>query len=740
MDEYPDLKQQPVHASFDPGSSPTDVTDWNVSLRGIRHSIAQRRVLILAIAVLGLLCGVVSAVLPRHYESTSRLQVRPGSANQYKLDPEELLGSGDTSTKMESETAVLRSDSLLLDMAKALHLQNDPEFVSRSHLGQSLDDPEARDSILKKLRKAVTITHLPRTEVIFVSAKSQSPKLSADMVNVLVKEYIEHLFQSRFSSTKRVADWLSGQLDELKEKVENDQERLVQLQAKLGVVGLDQNQNLDVTELEDLTKASDEAEVTRIIAEARYRTLDSGDINLLEGGQDILGRNVPGNSQLTLLGNLRTQRAQAESQYATLAAQFGANYPQVVQVKAQIAALNREISDEERRVLNQSRQAFNAAQRDERTTTAALDRQRDIAYQKHSDMVKYQILLHDFESSRSLYEGLLQRLEQASIVSGLESSDVDIYDMALIPSTPIEMNRFSAICLGVVLGLVCGIVLAIVLGQFDNRLHDLSEIESELQLPLLSITPSLKASRKDGDPQAKISTSTDIAELFKSAAGNPFVESIWSLRSSIMLSSPGRPPKLIVLTSCNPEEGKSTFSCGLACAFALRHSRVLVIDGDMRRPTLSGRFHVSNSVGLSSVLTGSASLAQAILPVPEMPGLSILPAGPIPPAPASILDTKEMSALVEDVRSNFDFIVIDSPPALGLADASLLGQFADAIILVLSYADPSKSQVRRAKSMLGRTGRPITGIALNFFPLDTMGYYGYGYGYSKYSQENQEVS
>lgn len=739
MDEYPHLKQQSVHTNFDPGSSPTDVADWNVSLRGIRHSISHRRKLIMAVTLLGLLCGVVLAVLPRHYESTSRIQVRPGSANQYKLDPEELLDMGDTSTKLESETAVLRSDSLLLDMAKTLHLENDPEFVGRSHLGQSLDDPESRDRMLKKLHKAMTVTHLPRTEVIFISARSHSPKLSADMVNVLVKEYIEHLFQSRFSSTKRVADWLSGQLDELKSKVDNDQEQLVQLQDKLGVVGLDQNQNIDVTELEDLTKASDEAEVARIIAEARYRTLSSGDMSLLEGGQDTLGRDVPNNSQLSLLNNLRTQRAQVESQYATLAAKFGPKYPEVVQAKAQIDALNLEISNEEQRVLNQARQAFNAAQQDERTTTAALDKQKEVAYQKHNDMVKYQILLHDFEASRSLYEGLLQRLEQAGIVSGLESSEVDIYDMALIPSTPIEMNRFAAICFGAVFGFACGIGLAIVLGQFDNRLHDLSEIETELQLPLLSITPSLKGTERQADPKATISTSTNIAELFKSAAGNPFVESIWSLRSSIMLSNPGRPPKVIMLTSCNPGEGKSTFCCGLACAFALRHRSVLVIDGDMRRSTLSRRFQISNSVGLSSVLTGSVSLAQAILPVAEVPGLSILPAGPVPPAPASILDTKEMSALVENVKDNFDFIVIDSPPALGLADASLLGQFADAIVMVLSYADPNKSQVRRAKSVLGRAGRTITGIALNFFPLDTIDYYGYGYGYNNYSAKNQEV-
>ena len=725
MDERPDLKPLGVSVPFMSGASPTDVADWNVSLRGIRHNIHQRRMLVLIVALVGLGVGIILAALPRHYQSTSRIQVRPGSANQFKIDQEDLLSMGDTSTKMESEAAVLGSDSLLLGMAKTLHLESNPEFVSHSYLGRSLDDPEARDSMLRKLHKDVTITHLPRTEVIYVSAKSRSPKLSADMVNVLVKEYIDHLFQSRFASTKRVADWLSGQLQELKDKVDQDQEQLIQLQGKLGVVGLDQNHDIAASELEDLTKASDEAEVGRIVAEARYRVLSSGNTNLLEGGQDILAPNLPNNSQLSLLSNLRNQRAQAESRYASLSSQFGPNYPEVLQAKAQLNALDREVSDEQQRVLNQAHQAFVAAQQNENTTTAALDREKDIANRKHDDMARYQILLHDFESSRALYEGLLQRLEEAGIVSGLESSEVDIFDMALVPSTPVEINRAAAIFIGAMLGLACGFVLAIVIGQFDNRLHDLSEIESSLHLPLLSITPALKdfVARGNGGATGK----ANVVDLFKSAPTNPFVESIWSLRSSIMLSKAGHPPKIIMITSCNPEEGKSTFSCGLACAFALRKASVLLIDGDLRRPGLARRFGMSNSAGLSSVLTGAVTAAQAIRPVEEMPGLYLLPGGPVPPAPANILDTSEMSNLIVGLEDQFDLIVIDSPPALGLADASLLSRFADSIVLVLSYHKVNRSQVRRAKSILALGGPGITGIALNFSALETMDYYGSGY-------------
>ena len=727
----------PPRPGLEPNASVDDVAEWSVSWRSLRQSILHFRLLILGLTLLGFAIGLALALLPRHYQATSRLQVRPGSANQYKLDPSELLQVGDTSTKLESETAVLQSDTLLLDMAHELHLENNPEFMGSRDLGRSLDDPEARDHLLKTLHAAVTITHLPRTEVIYVSARSRSPVLSSEMVNTIVKDYIEHIFQSRFASSKRVADFLSGQLEGLKQQVQTDQEQLIQLQDQLGVVGLDQNHDIGATELEDLTKASDEARITRIIADARYRILSSGDSNLLEGGQDILGRDLPSNSQLSLLANLRNQRAQAESRYAALSAQFGPKYPDVVDAQAEIATLDREVTQEQQRVLNQASEAFKAAQQNEQTTTAALDRQKGIAYGKHDSMVRYEILLHDFQSSRALYEGLLQRLQQAGIVSGLESSEVDVFDVARIPSLPTELGRITTVVIGTTLGLIIGLIGAVLLGQLDNRLHNLSEIQSDIHLPLLSITPAMLQTERPGHADFHLQSRTDIAAIFRNAPRSAFVESIWSLRTSLMLSSPGHPPRTIMLTSCNPQEGKSTLSCGLACAYALRNARVLLVEGDMRRPGLSARFGLTPRVGLSSVLTGTTPLKDAILPIDQMPGLFLLPAGRIPPAPVAILGSEAMAALMSAVQADFDVIIIDSPPALGLADATLLAQFADSNVLVLSYAAFNKAQVRRAKSLLARSGRDITGIALNFSTVETLDYYGTGYKYYSIDPEGE---
>ena len=268
-------------------------------LRGVYRS----RYLIGGCALAGLLIGLTIALLPRHFTAVSRVQVRPGSSSQYRVDKSDLLNLGDDSTKLETETMIIESDSLLLDVAGKLKLDQNPDFMGWRGTGSQ--DPEnptlAEEKLLAKLHQSIHATRIPRTEIIQVSANTKSGMLSARIVNTIVAEYIQRLFESRFSSTQRVTKWLSGQLDDLKQQVERDEDNLLKIQSRLGIFGIDKNHDIVVTELEDLTKAADEARVDRIIAEARFRILNNGDSNLLEGGQDIFGHSAPSSSQLSLL-------------------------------------------------------------------------------------------------------------------------------------------------------------------------------------------------------------------------------------------------------------------------------------------------------------------------------------------------------------------------------------------------------------------------------------------------------
>lgn len=711
-----------------------DASSFNFTVHGILGSLRRQRGFIVVCTLIGLLAGVVVALLPRHYTAVSRIQVRPGSSSQYRVDPTDLLNIGDSSTKLETETMILESDTLLLDTAHKLNLEHDPDFMGRLSGKPEEDAPKAEEKLLTKLHANIHATHIPRTEIMQISCNSKSRILSARVVNTLVAEYIQQLFESRFSSTQRVTKWLSGQLDDLKQQVETDQEKLIQLQDRLGIIGLDQNHDIVVAELEDLTKAADEARVQRIIAEARFRILSSGDLNLLEGGQDTPGRLAPSNSQLSLLANLRNQKAQIEARYAGLTAQFGPKYPEVQQAAAELATLNSEIQQEQARVLNQARQAFDAASNDEQKTFATLDSKKAETFKKQTDMVQYQILLHDYESSRALYETLMQRLRQAGIVAGLESSEVDVVDMARVPGKPSEISRAATVLLGLVFGLGTGVAGAVLIVQFDQRLEDLSSIESTMGIPLLSIT--MKDEKPDGAGVKTVPGGAigNVPDHFLKRPNSAFVESMWSLRASLLLSTPGHSPKTILFTSCNMGDGKSTIASAQACALALRKARVLLIDADLRRPTIAKRFGLKNTVGLSSVLTGRAQLDDAIQRIEAIPDLSVLTSGPTPPSAALILASETMSNLMQTLKERFDFIVIDSPPLLGIADSASLAQSAEAIVLVISYDRLSRIQIQRARDVLRRVGCSPTGIALNFADVASLRDYGYGYGYG-YEEE-----
>jgi capsular exopolysaccharide synthesis family protein len=355
-------------------------------------------------------------------------------------------------------------------------------------------------------------------------------------------------------------------------------------------------------------------------------------------------------------------------------------------------------------------------------------------------MVQYQILLHDYESSRTLYEGLMQRLRQAGIVAGLDSSEVDIVDMARVPGKPSETRRSVVILLGLIFGLALGIVAVVVYAQFDQRLHDLSTIERQLNLPLIVISPSLeKTELGKASARRPGGTLDKITDVFVHQPRSPFVEAMWSLRTSLLLSNPGHPPKVILFTSCNPGEGKSTMASGQACALALRDARVLLIDGDLRGPTLMRRFGLSNAVGLSSLLTGRAQIADAVQQVAEIPNLFVITSGPVPPSPPLILGSENMTSLIATLAADYDFIVLDSPPLLGLVDSTILAQFAEAIVLVVDYAELNRSQIARARETLHQAGRSITGVALNRADPHSLGDYGYGYGYGYAYGEHSET-
>ncbi len=350
------------HAGFHVQVADTTLSEATIVLR------KRRWVLILAL-LLGAIIGMYrSWTEPRLFTATGEIQVRPGTSAQYRVDSSSLSGMTDASMRLQTEVAILQSDSLALSVAKELDLQNDPAFLNTKgpikHRNLEDNNGIVRESIIRTLHKNLKVVLVPHTDLIKISYSSLNGKLSADIVNTVVIDYITRSYQTRYASTQRVSEWLSGTLNDLKQQVESSQEQLMELAQPLGVNTLDPSHNQISSDLEDLSKAADDARIARIIAEARYRVLSSSsDTSGIEGLEETGNGTNP-----TLLSSLRQQRASLETQLAQQSVELGPNHPEVKQLRAQIATINTQMDQEQSRLLLQAKTQLNAATANEKMT------------------------------------------------------------------------------------------------------------------------------------------------------------------------------------------------------------------------------------------------------------------------------------------------------------------------------------------------------------------------------------
>jgi capsular exopolysaccharide synthesis family protein len=627
---------------------------------------------------------------------------------------------------MLTEIEILKSDTLMLAVCREMDLANNADFLEQKgpvpH--RDLNDGAIRQDTVHRLQSNLQVGAVPKTDIIRISYSSLSPKLSADIVNRVIQDYMQRSYTTRFESSQHVSDFLSGTLEGLKQDVETSQEQMMDMQKKLGILGFDPTHNQISSSLDDLARAAATAKLTRIIAEARYRVVSGMDPDTVESSIELTPGTAPGE-----LTSLRAQLASSKATYAQMEATLGPNHPQAKALKAQMDELTKEIGIEENRLLLQAKQNYVVARANEDQTTAELEAQKAEAYKLRDLLVEYTLRQREFEANSTLYNGLEQRLRTASVQSGLESLEIDIVDPALPPAFPLLRPQSTVILTALAFSIMGGIVLAFLMESLDTGLRSIAEIESITELPSLAIIPR---SRRSSADQAGTLTTAQRNVGILTQPKSQFSEAFRSLRTSLLLSTTGHPPKIIVLTSATPSEGKTTVASNLAAILAQRDTRVLLIDGDLRRPNIHHRFGLNGKIGLTTVLTGATKLEATVQTVREIPNLDILPSGPVPPFPTEMLSSGAMEAILERCREMYDYIVIDSPPILSVTDGVILSRQADAVVLVVRHGKSSKHVVRRGRDILLRSGAGITGIVLNAVDLNSPEYYGY-YGYSGYS-------
>src|SRR5271155_522600 len=697
--------------------------------------LQKRRWLVIgSLITIALFVAIVSAFLPKRYDATARILLDLEGPDGLGFEQTVMPMGLDMNTKLETQIRIVQSDTIATNVIRQLGLHRNAAFVGMP-VDQSPKDfdnltPQQRVRLVNTLHGSLAVQLVPKTEIIEIHFRSKDPNLAADITNSVATTYIEHNFQTKYRSTLQTADWLTKQLDDLKKNAESAQEKVIAYQKQTGILGTDETHNIIIDKLSDLNKELSLAEGDRILKEAKYR------IAMTENPELIA--NIAPES---VLGALYKQRAEIRAEYAQMAAKYGTAYPRLIQLQSQLNELDSAISDEVTKVGEAVHAEYKTALKSEEMLKASFDEQKQEAYKLNEDAIQYAIMRRDVESSRDLYEGLLKKLKEAGIMAGLKSSNINIVDPASVPIEPVEPKIPLNIALGCMVGLLFGMALAFVVENVDNSIRTPEDIEAYCSLPSLGVIPSVTLNGKNGHKLiAPTRQKQLILPVTMEQRNSGSAEAFRALRTSLLLSSPGAPPQVILVTSAMMQEGKSFTALNLAVVLAQTGQKVLLVDSDMRRPVINKTLGISTNRGLSACLAGTEDSAAMIMKIEEIPGLHIMPAGHMPPYPSEMLASEALPQLVQHWREKFRYIVIDTPPVLAVTDAVVCARAADVVVLIARSEKTGRQSLIRTRDILRKVRANIAGVVVNdlsFNSVEYRQYYGhYGSEYSSYYHNN----
>jgi capsular exopolysaccharide synthesis family protein len=683
-------------------------------------------IVLFATAVL-MLVGVASLFMTPQYEAVGRISV--GRENSGLLGSKEgaVDYSGDNpdyNMYLEAQVHILQSAAVILQAAKEFGWAEVKQQLGPNH--QPETQSSERDTIrVQQIQQHLDVSRVPRTPIIEIKYSNRDPRLAAAFVNGVMHAYVDQNFKTKYESAMQVSHWLTDELQELKAKVESSQQKQVEYQRQMGIQGVDEKQNIVTAKLDDLNRELTAAESDRIQKQAIY-------LNTISNDGDLL----PGTAENPVIQHLKQQQSEIQSQYAKVTAQLSPAHPRVVELKNELDQVNSALTNEINKVVVRWHTAYRIALKREQMLRAALEAQKEEANRLNESAIQYTILKHDLQSNQQLYDGLLQKLKEAGLSAGLRSTNVRVVDYARVPIKPSKPNIPLNLAISVLLGCLGGVALAFVLEKLDDRLRTPDEVQVISSLPPIAVIPEITSAngrQLRGQRVPLIARSANgrgekVGLITYSQPKSLFAESYRGLRTSLLLSGPA-PPKVILITSPLPGEGKTTISLNCACVLAQKGARVLLIDADLRIPKIHQVLGLSSSSGLSTLLSGSAPVApmDVIVQSAQFSRLFVLPAGPIPEQPAELLSSIQMKELVTQWRNQFDYIVMDSAPVLAATDTVVLSVQADSVLLAIRSGQTPKNALVRARDLLLSVGARLTGVVVNAINLGELGPNSYGY-------------
>jgi capsular exopolysaccharide synthesis family protein len=578
-------------------------------------------------------------------------------------------------------------------------------------------DPVARYSAIDSVLANLVVAPVRNSRIVDVRFRSVDPEIAARLVNTHLRGYIEQNTELKFLSSKEATNWLGERLGEQAKQLQASEAALQQYREQNDAISFESSDNIVVRKLGDLNAAVTRAKTERIEQEALYSQLEA-----LQSDRAAL------DSFPTILANVFIQQQKAElsnlqRQYAQMAEKLGDRHPDLVKSRVAIQIAEAKLQAEIAKVVQSVRSQFMAAKAQEESLISALDAQKAQALAMNRKSISYGVLARDAESNRLLYQSLLQRAKETGVSTDMKMSSIRIVDDAERPRSPVTPNRRVYLLAATIGGMIASCGLALFFEGLDNRFKTPDDVRRYLGLPSLGMVPTI--------PNAAGSAH---GPLISNGVPPMFVEAFRVIRSNLLFSSAGTGCRSLVVTSAGPGEGKTTVASNLAIGLAQADLRVLLIDGDMRRPRLHEVFTHPQEPGLSNLMVGNAKATEVVHQT-SVPRLWTVSAGRTPPNPAELLGSKRFQLFLQSLRDHFDWVIIDSPPAMAVTDASVVAHVATDVLFVIGAEMADRRAAREAIGRLEAAhNAQFVGAILNHVKIQRNSYF-----YSSYHRREYET-